>query len=236
MPLSNACISITGNAVRLSEDLARRFLVVDLDAKCENPEQRSFDQDFAEVISARRSELLGALLTIWRWGRQNRLARGMPMGSFEVWAAWCRDPLLALGCLDPARRIEDLKVQDPLRQRVFELFETWHAAHGSMPVKFCDLNSNVRQLVQGNNAQSQVAQLQALENTCAAGVILESIKPQGRWGKKKYVLRQHGDDGAIAFAKSRNTGDHRGHRWRAYEVSEAIACVCSRTDDISFST
>ena len=52
MPLSNACISITGNAVRLSEDLARRFLVVDLDAKCENPEQRSFDQDFAEVIRA----------------------------------------------------------------------------------------------------------------------------------------------------------------------------------------
>ena len=189
MPLSNACIAITGNAVRLSEDLARRFLVVDLDAKCENPEQRSFDQDFAEVISARRSELLGALLTIWRWGRQNRLARGIPMGSFEVWAAWCRDPLLALGCLDPARRIEDLKVQDPLRQRVFELFETWHAAHGSLPVQFRNLDPRVSCLLNGN-AQSRVTRLQLLENTRAGGYMLEAIKPLGKWGQKKYAVRQ----------------------------------------------
>jgi hypothetical protein len=131
---ANAFIVITGNAVQLSEDLPRRFIVVDLDAKCENPEQRRFDQNFFAFISARRSELVGAFLTIWRWGRQNQLPEGMPLGSFEAWASWCRDPLLALGCVDPALRITDLKIQDPLRQRTVDLFEAWHTAHGSKPV------------------------------------------------------------------------------------------------------
>jgi hypothetical protein len=190
IPLStNAFIVITGNAVQLSEDLTRRFLVVHLDAKCENPEQRKFDQNFFALISARRSELVGAIMTIWRWGRQNRLVHGTPLGSFEVWASWCRDPLLALGCVDPAFRITDLKIQDPLRQRIVDFFEAWHTAHGSRPVKFCDLDSNVRRLLEGN-AQSQVARLQALENTRAGGFVLEAIKPQGKWGKKKYVMRQ----------------------------------------------
>ncbi len=58
---------------RISEDLARRFLVVELDAKCENPEQRAFHEDFETSIKARRTELLGAVLTIWRWGRQASL-------------------------------------------------------------------------------------------------------------------------------------------------------------------
>jgi hypothetical protein len=33
------------------------------------------------------------------------LARGKPLGGFEKWSQWARDPLLALGCQDPVERI-----------------------------------------------------------------------------------------------------------------------------------
>jgi hypothetical protein len=189
-PLStNAFIAVTGNAVQISEDLARRFLVVYLDAKCENPEQRKFDQSFEALITTGRSEMVGALLTIWRWGRQNQLESGVPLGSFEQWASWCRDPLLALGCVDPARRIADLKAQDPLRQKISDFFQAWHASHGSTPVKFRDLDPGVSYLLEGN-AQARVAKLQALENARAGGFVLEAIRPQGKWGKKKYFVRR----------------------------------------------
>jgi hypothetical protein len=193
IPLTtNAFIAVTGNAIRISEDLARRFLVVGLDAKCENPEQRYFQQSFETQIAATRLELLGALLTIWRWGRQNRLEAGIPMGSFEQWTQWCRDPLLALGCVDPARRIADIKAEDPLRQKISEFFQAWHASHGSTPMKFCDLDQAVICLLEGN-AQTRVVKLQRLENARAGGFLLEAIKPLGRWSNKKYVVRREGE-------------------------------------------
>jgi hypothetical protein len=189
VPIStNAFIAVTGNAVKISEDLARRFLVVNLDAKCENPEQRRFGQDFEALVASNRQGLQEALLTIWRWGRQNRLQPGVAFGSFDVWASWCRDPFLALGCVDPVQRIAELKAEDPLRQRIAEFFQAWHAIHSSTPVKFRDLDPGVSDLL-GGNPQTRVARLQQWENARAGGFVLEAIKPQGVWGKKKYQVR-----------------------------------------------
>ncbi len=189
VPLStNAFIAVTGNAVKISEDLARRFLVVNLDAKCEHPEQRRFNQDFETRVAADRLRLQEALLTIWRWGRQNRLRPGIPFGSFEVWASWCRDPLLALGCLDPVQGIAELKAEDPLRQHIAEFFEAWHARHGSTLLKFRDLDPDVSAHL-GGIPQTRVAKLQQFENTRAGGFVLEAIKPRGAWGKKSYRVR-----------------------------------------------
>ena len=97
VPLNCAAfIAVTGNGLSVSEDLARRFLEVLLDPQCEDPEARPFPKGFLDRILKRRTELLAAALTIWRWGRQNaaRLTRGLPIGSFETWAEWVRDPLL----------------------------------------------------------------------------------------------------------------------------------------------
>jgi hypothetical protein len=66
----NAFVALTGNGLSLSEDLARRFLVVQLDPRMADPEARRFQPGFLKGIAARRSELLAAVLTIWRWGRQ----------------------------------------------------------------------------------------------------------------------------------------------------------------------
>jgi hypothetical protein len=62
-------VILTGNGLTVSEDLTRRFVAVDFDPRTEDPEARSFAVDIRAEVMERRTELLSALLTIWRWGR-----------------------------------------------------------------------------------------------------------------------------------------------------------------------
>ena len=97
VPLNSAAfVALTGNGLTVTEDLARRFIFCELDARCEDPELRPFAAGFLEEIERRRSELLTAALTIWRWGRQNTecLTRGKPLA-------------------DPVQAIADRRVADP---------------------------------------------------------------------------------------------------------------------------
>ena len=82
-------------------------------------------------ILARRGELLSDCLTIWRWGRQqSNLKRGLPFGTYERWTAWVRDPLLALGCDDPVKGVQDARDRDPHRVNITALFAEWRVWHG----------------------------------------------------------------------------------------------------------
>jgi hypothetical protein len=186
---SSSFIAVTGNGIQLTEDLIRRFLIVNLDAKCENPELRWFTEDFELTIATRRLELLAAALTIWQWGRQNALPKGLPLGSFERWASWCRDPLIALGCIDPVERIAESKAQDPLRQRLSRFFELWFAFHGATPVKFGELDPRVVSLLNGRNSQARVNELQTMHNVRADGYVFEILRPRGKWSWQKYSVR-----------------------------------------------
>jgi putative DNA primase/helicase len=102
---SSAFVAVTSNGLCLSEDLTRRFITCELDAKTEDPEGRPFAPGFLDAMSARRLKLQTAALTIWRWGRQNdaALRRGRPLGSYETWCCWVRDPLVGLGLRGPCR-------------------------------------------------------------------------------------------------------------------------------------
>jgi hypothetical protein len=189
---STAFVTVTGNGLTVSEDLARRFIVCELDAQCEDPEQREFKAGFLDQISRRRAELLAAALTIWRWGRQNAsdLKPGRPLGSFEQWSEWCRDPLIALGCRDPVERIEAIKSDDPYRRRIVELFEAWHAHHADRPTTAADLAEPVRALVdrQGRGRQFVAARLVQFTGTRAGGFVLTRQEPAGKWGATTYSL------------------------------------------------
>ena len=136
-------IGITGNNVEISEDMARRILKTHLDAQLEDPEQRKFAPGFLDSVSVARSALLSDALTIWRWGRQTVLKAGRPLGSYEVWAQWCRDPLLALGSRDPVDRIAEIKAADPRRRAAIEFFDVWWAVHGDIIVKSTDVAPEV---------------------------------------------------------------------------------------------
>jgi hypothetical protein len=191
--------ALTGNGLVLSEDLARRFVCVELDARCEDPEQRSFPPGFQEDIGKRRSELLAAGLTILRWGRQNTatIECGRALGSFEDWGLWVRDPLVALGCRDPVDRINELKARDPERQRVIALFAAWHEAHGSDPVKVTELKEAVSTIADPNNRGRQylAKAIGTLAGTRVGGFVLERLEPtNNRKQGAQYRLLGLGND------------------------------------------
>jgi len=189
-----AFVAVTGNGLLLSEDMARRFLTVELDAGMEDPEARDFRRDFLADTLAAREALLRDVLTIWRWGRRtgDALPAGRALGSFTEWARWCRDPLAALGCRDPALRVADAKAKDPRRQNVAEIFTSWWEAHGSRAVAVADLAEPVRDAADpaGRGRQYLAAKVRALDGTRAAGFVLARSPSEGRWSPDRYALRQ----------------------------------------------
>jgi hypothetical protein len=187
-------VVVTGNGLRMSEDLARRFITVVLDAGMEDPETRDFRNDIVAETMAKRGDLLRDVLTIWRWGRQqgNALPAGKPLGSFGPWARWCRDPLVALGCTDPVDRIADAKAHDPRRQRLGEFFRAWWTAHGNTPMALADLAFGALDVVDPNRHGRQYVQAAVgkMDGTRAAGFVLNCHPSLGKWSADRWVLTQ----------------------------------------------
>jgi hypothetical protein len=205
LPLNaTAFVILTGNGLKVSEDLARRFIAVDFDPRTEDPEARPFKVDVRAEVIAQRKELLAAVLTIWRWGRiTSSIGLGLPLGSFTQWCRWVRDPLLALGCQDPAQRVSEAKERDGRRQVLAEVFEIWWERHGDAPVAVRQLHEDVSQAVdpQGRGRQYLASQLEKYAGTRVGGFVLTRQPPAGKWGAATYALER--TDGG---------GDHRDHR------------------------
>jgi hypothetical protein len=170
---STAFVVVTGNALTVAEDLARRFITAELDAKMEDPEERPFPPGFLKSIGERRAELLADLLTIWRWGRQNSAAlqRGRPLGSFETWCEWVRDPLLTLECADPVERISEVKGKDQRRGRAVGILSTWWDRHQSSPVKASEIHETARALIDIRCARQRPIQPEATRSIGVIGFI-----------------------------------------------------------------
>jgi hypothetical protein len=180
-------IAMTGNDVQIAEDMARRLIKTDYDAKIENPELRPFKPGFLDTVYVERATLLGHALTIWRWGRQNAglLTQGKPLGSYEVWAQWCRDPLINLGTRDPVDRIAAIKAADPKRKRIQTVFETWWIAHQDTLLPAKGLHQSVIQVIDEKSGfrdgefrysrQFVAKWLQSHTNTRVGGYVLTSI-------------------------------------------------------------
>lgn len=187
-------VAVTGNALGVSEDMARRFVTVDLDAGTENPEARAFTGDFLGGIQANRGDLLRSALIVWRWGRLQgaALKSGKAMGSFQQWARWCRDPLLALGCADPADRIAATKAQDPRRAALAELFTAWWKHHEAAGIAVSDLHDEVRALADPANRGRQyvAARIRKLAGTRLGGFVLSHHPMESAWAADRYSLSQ----------------------------------------------
>ncbi len=208
VPLNaTAFVILTGNGLSVSEDLARRFISIELDPRTEDPESRTFATDIRADVKRRRHELLAAALTIWRWGRlDTSIKEGRPLGSFEQWCSWVRDPLLALGCRDPVDRIREAKQRDGRCQATTDLFRIWWERHADRPVPAADLHDDVKKVIdaQDRGRQFIAAQLEKLAGTRMAGHVLTRQAAAGKWGRATFSLQKTGGDP--------NHRDHRGHR------------------------
>ena len=195
VPLNpTALVTVTGNGLDLSEDLARRFLMVELDAGMEDPEARDFKGDILRDAMDRRVELLRDVLIIWRWGRlaEAEIGLGRPLGSFHDWGRWCRDPLLALGCADPAKRVTDAKGKDPRRMQIAELFATWWDCHHDQPMTVAELHADVRAVADSDDRGRQFLAnfIAKLAGTRAHGFVLTRTPAEGKWSPDRYTLKQ----------------------------------------------
>jgi len=207
VPLNaTAFVILTGNGLTISEDLARRFVTVDFDARTEDPEARPFGTDIRLEVTQRRAELLAAVLTIWRWGRtRSNITSGIPLGSFGQWCAWVRDPLLTLGCRDPIERVSEAKHRDGRRQTVADLFAIWWDNHRDDPMAIRELHEDVRQALdpQGRGRQYVSSQAEKLAGTRMAGFVFTRQAPAGKWGAFTYALKR--------TVEEDEHRDHRGH-------------------------
>ena len=140
---------------------------------------------------------LGALLTMWRWGRQaNGLGQGRTLGSFETWGRWVRDPLLALGCRDVAERTGEAKQHDARRQAIADLFAIWWQTHGSRAVTIRDLHPRVIDVAdpQRRGRQFLASYLGRLAGTRLGGFVLTRQEAPGKWGAASFALRPNNGD------------------------------------------
>jgi hypothetical protein len=202
-------VTMTGNAVQIAEDMVRRVVSICFDAKVENPELRPFKPGFLDSVYEARTQLLNHALTIWRWGRQNQgaLKTGKPLGSYEEWAQWCRDPLLTLGTRDPVDRLVTIKAADPKRKRIIAVFEDWWAAHKNVPVQakhLCqsvietiDQKASYRDGVLRYNRQFVAGWIQRHVGTRLGGYVLTADNPTGPESKpvNTYRLNRNGGEG-----------------------------------------
>lgn len=106
----------TGNNLIVASDLTRRTLRCALDAECEQPELRTFNDNILDTIRRDRGHLVGCALTILRaWHLANPSISCTPFGSFEDWSTRIREPLLWLGQKDPCESIQTVRESDPER-------------------------------------------------------------------------------------------------------------------------
>jgi hypothetical protein len=128
---NRAVLSATGNNITPVGDMARRSIVVRLDANTERLKQRVFEiEDLRGYIMAHRPQLLVDALTIIRaYGLVTDVAQ-MPvlMPSFERWSRVVREPLIWLGMRDP---VETQKEADDETESLGTVFKALAAHFGT---------------------------------------------------------------------------------------------------------
>jgi hypothetical protein len=200
-------VMLTGNGLTVAEDLARRFIVIELDPKAEDPEARVFTFDLQADVIQRRKQLLADNLTIWRWGRLlgNALESGRALGSFGAWSRWVRDPLLALGCCDPVLRTSESKERDARRQERARTYMLWARHHGSRPVTADKLHEEIKAALdpQARGRQFLASEVERLTGVRIAGMVMTRQKG-GHWSAATYAL--------ITSDERSMHREHGGHR------------------------
>jgi putative DNA primase/helicase len=128
---SRAMFLATGNNFRVRSDAVRRTVRGEMDANMERPETRSFRIDPFDVVLADRAAYIAGALTIIRAyqvsGEQVDLE---PFQSYREYSKFVREPLVWLGCEDPAKSTAEVRADDPERASFLALVAAWHAAFG----------------------------------------------------------------------------------------------------------
>lgn len=132
----------SGNNVGPVADMTRRTVVINLDARTELPTSRTFRRpNLVAEIRADRGRYVSAALTVVRaWMNAGQPCTSCPaLVSFGQWSDWVRQPLLWMGCQDPAHSTLVNINEDPEKELLGRLMDAWHKVRGTAPTKARDL-------------------------------------------------------------------------------------------------
>jgi len=131
---------VTGNNLTFKGDTTRRFLLCDLDAQMEKPEEREFSRNLEAYIKEHRAEIVIAGLVMLR---AYFLAADKPRinsyASFEDWSFLIRGTLVWCSLPDPYESKAEIEENDPVREGHILVIEAWKSAFGNKPVKAEDV-------------------------------------------------------------------------------------------------
>jgi hypothetical protein len=206
----------TGNNVTLSPELVRRLIMIDLDARLENPEKRTgFKyENIKDWVREHRSELVWACLTLI----QNWVAQGSPhqkdvvMASYESWSGAVGGVLKSVGLGGFLGNREELKAAatDTTGDDVSILMEAWWDNFGQseVPVKGTDKAPGLIEL-----ANTEDLSLPMKKEVNMDGERTYSSRSFGTFlGKHKGKIKTM-EDGSIVRIVKADTRTKQGFKW-----------------------
>jgi hypothetical protein len=193
----------SGNNLTPVGALARRCLVVRLDANTENLRERVFRiTNPRRYVMEHRPQMLVDALTIVRaflMAAPNDIRFPVPLPSFESWSKFARDPLIWLGMPDPV--VTQINETDDETKNVGPLFERLAANFGDRSFTAGDMARAVGSLTDQNSEMSDML----LQMGCA-----EPNNPV----KVGYWLRASKDKIGGGWKLVHDKYTNRGVRWK----------------------
>jgi putative DNA primase/helicase len=126
---SNALLVMTGNNLIVQGDMTRRVIMIELDAKCERPELRTFDRDLRPWVAENRPQLVADALTVisaWRHARRPLPRDFRSLGSYAERSREIAACLVRLGRPDPMLAMEPTRANDPKRALLRRIAANWY--------------------------------------------------------------------------------------------------------------
>lgn len=206
----------SGNNVDPIHDMTRRCLTIRLAPLCETPAVRSFSRpELVREVLRDRGRYVSAALTIVRaWIVAGRFKLDCkPLAGFGDWSDLCRQPLLWLGCADPAAIIFETIATDPDRQLLSRFLHAWHVAFGQVEVRVNDLVKR--------------AETFGDENTELREVLQEIAEERGAINRRKlgWWIKRHAGRPVDGRRIVPGLGGQTAARWRVDLVDTMVSMV-----------
>lgn len=204
----------SGNNVVPIKDMTRRCITINLNPEVEIPAARTYKRPnlISEVLQERERYVSAALTIMRAWvvaGRPKSACKSF--AGFGDWSDLCRQPLLWLGCSDPAVLIFEAITEDPDREQLGRLLAAWQSVFGRTPTMIRDAVSRSDYQGNENNELKEILHDIADER----GVI--NRRSLGRW------IKRHAGQIVDGLRFVRCTGNTSAERWRVESVSSVLS-------------
>jgi putative DNA primase/helicase len=220
---SNALVVMTGNNLIVQGDMTRRVLLIELDAKCERPELRTFDRDLLPWVAKNRPHLVADALTVisaWRHAGRPMPKNFQKLGSYEEWSHEIAACLVQLGRPNPLLAMEPTRANDPRRALLRRIAANWYALFDKSEQT---INAVMQAVEPGLDERPEAAELREamLEATPYARTDLARRTLLGnylRTNKGRVVSITHDDQEPLSLRFREGKPLRRAVRWRVEHV------------------